>query len=106
MNLTGGSASYILNILSLTSSNVAGNVQDFSEVNRSWTILTSNGGITGFNAANWLINSAGFADNETGSWALALSGNDLVLSYAAVPEPDVAALIGGLGMLVLLRRRR
>ena len=106
LNLTGGSASYILNILSLTSSNVAGNVQDFSEVNRSWTILTSNGGITGFNAANWLINSAGFADNETGSWALALSGNDLVLSYAAVPEPDVAALIGGLGMLVLLRRRR
>ncbi len=106
LNLTGGSASYILNILSLTSSNVAGNVPNFSEVNRSWTILTSNGGITGFNAANWLINSAGFADNETGSWALAQSGNDLVLSYAVVPEPDVAALIGGLGMLVLLRRRR
>jgi autotransporter-associated beta strand protein len=106
LNLTGGSASYILNILSLTASNVAGNVPNFSEVNRSWTILTSNGGITGFNAANWLINAAGFADNETGSWALAQSGNDLVLSYAVVPEPNVAALIGGLGMLVLLRRRR
>ena len=90
----------------MTASNVAGNVPNFSEVNRSWTILTSSGGITGFNAANWTINTTGFTDVTTGNWALAQTDNDLVLSYAAVPEPDVAALIGGLGMLVLLRRRR
>ena len=106
LDLTGTVGSYILNVLSLTASNVAGNVPNFSEVNRSWTILTSSGGITGFNAANWTINTTGFTDVTTGNWALAQTGNDLVLSYAAVPEPDVAALIGGLGMLVLLRRRR
>ena len=106
LDLTGTVGSYILNVLSLTASNVAGNVPNFSEVNRSWTILTSSGGITGFNAANWTINTTGFTDVTTGNWALAQTDNDLVLSYAAVPEPDVAALIGGLGMLVLLRRRR
>ena len=106
LDLTGTVGSYILNVLSLTASNVAGNVPNFSEVNRSWTVLTSSGGITGFNAANWTINTTGFTDVTTGNWALAQTGNDLVLSYAAVPEPDVAALIGGLGMLVLLRRRR
>ena len=105
LNLSGGSGSYILNILSLTAMNTGGNVPNFSEINRSWTILTSTG-ITGFNAANWSINAAGFTDLEIGTWGIAQSGNDLVLSYTAIPEPSVAALLGGLGMLALLRRRR
>jgi autotransporter-associated beta strand protein len=106
LNLTGGPASYTLNVLSLTASNAAGNVPNFSEVNRSWTILTSTTGITGFNAANWSINTTGFADPTTGNWVIAQSGNDLVLSYNVIPEPNVAALIGGLGVLLILRRRR
>ena len=105
LNLSGGSGSYILNILSLTAMNTGGNVPNFSEINRSWTILTSTG-ITGFNAANWSINAAGFTDLEIGTWGIAQSGNDLVLSYTAIPEPNVAALLGGLGMLALVRRRR
>jgi autotransporter-associated beta strand protein len=106
LDLTGGPASYTLNVLSLTASNDAGNVPNFSEVNRSWTILTSSAGITGFNAANWSINTSGFADPTTGNWVIAQSGNDLVLSYNVIPEPNVAALIGGLGVLLILRRRR
>jgi autotransporter-associated beta strand protein len=106
LNLTGGPGSYILNVLSLTASNAAGNVPNFSEVNRSWTILTSTTGITGFNAANWSINTSGFIDPATGTWSLAQSGNNLVLSYNVIPEPNVAALIGGLGVLLILRRRR
>jgi fibronectin-binding autotransporter adhesin len=111
LNLTGGSGSYILNILSLTAGNVDGLVPDFSEINRSWTILTSTG-ITGFNALNWTLvtDPAGpgaFTSSPAwgGTWALAQSGNDLVLSYTAVPEPR-AALLGGIGLLMLLRRRR
>ena len=104
LNLNGGSGSYILNVLGLTAGDVSGNVPNFSEINRSWTILTSTG-ITGFNAANWSINTTGFTDPDTGTWLLAQSDNNLVLSYAPIPEPR-AALLGGLGLLMLLRRRR
>jgi fibronectin-binding autotransporter adhesin len=105
LDLTGGPGSYQLNLLSLDGSNVAGDVPDFSEINRSWTILTTTGGITGFNANAWTLDTTGFTNNETGTWLLAQSGNNLVLSYAPIPEPR-AALLGGLGMLLLLRRRR
>ena len=103
LDLTGGS--YILNILSLTASNVGGNVPNFSDINRSWSILTSTG-ITGFNADNWAINTGGFTDTTTGTWGISQSSNDLVLSYTVVPETNVAALLGGFATLVLLRRRR
>ena len=84
--LTGGSDSYILNVLGLTEGNAAGLVSNFSEINRSWTILTS-ADITGFNAANWTINTAGFTNPDTGNWSLDQVGNNLVLSYAPIPEP-------------------
>ena len=105
LNLSGGSGSYILNILSLTALNAAGNVPNFSEVNRSWTILTSSG-ITGFNAANWSINTTNFTNSYTGAWVIAQSGNDLVLSYNAVPEPNITMLLGSMGLFALVRRRR
>ena len=84
---------------------MAGATPNFSEIDRSWTILTSTG-IGNFNPANWTINAAGFTNVETGNWAIAQSGNDLVLTYTAIPEPNVAGLLGGLGVLALLRRRR
>ena len=106
LNLSGGSGSYILNVLGLTAGDLSGLVPNFDEIDRSWNILTSTSTITGFNAANWTINTTGFTDTFTGNWALAQSGNNLVLSYTAVPEFNVAALIGGFGVLALLRRRR
>jgi autotransporter-associated beta strand protein len=106
LTLTGAAAnSYYLNILSLTAGNVTGDAANFSEINRSWNILTTTTGITGFNASYWNLNTTGFTNVEGGTWSLAQSGNNLVLSYTAVPEPR-AALLGGLGMLMLLRRRR
>jgi hypothetical protein len=105
LNLSGGSGSYILNVLGLTAEEAAGLVPDFSEIDRSWTILTS-AGITGFNASNWTINTAGFTNLDTGTWTLGQSGNNLVLSYAIIPEPNIAAHLVGLGVLALLRRRR
>jgi autotransporter-associated beta strand protein len=106
LNLSGGSGSYILNILSLTAVNAGGNVPNFSEINRSWTILSTISGITGFNAASWSINTTNFTNTNTGAWAIAQSGNDLVLSYTAVPEPNVTMLLGSMGLLALLRRWR
>jgi autotransporter-associated beta strand protein len=114
LNLSGNTAnSYYLNVLSLTSSNLVGVVSDFSEINRSWTILTTTAGISSFDASYWTLNTAGFttqfdSPEFAGSWSLALGNEDkdLVLSYITIPEPSVASLLGGLGTLVLLRRRR
>ena len=97
---------YVLNVLSLDGGNAGGDVANFSEINRSWNILTTTNGITGFNAANWSVDTTAFTNPDTGLWTIAQSGNNLVLSYAAVPEPNVAALLGGIGLLFLLRRRR
>lgn len=40
------------------------------------------------------------------SSTLSMSGNDLILTASAIPEPNVVAMLGGLGVLSLLRRRR
>lgn len=52
--------------------------------------------------------AAGFSNalDAGGSFSLGQTGNNLVLTYAVVPEPSAAMLVGGLGMLALLRRRR
>ena len=102
---------YLLNILSLNNANAsglvgAGGANTFTEANRSWNILTTTTGITGFNASEWQIVPGGFQDVETGTWSINQSGNNLVLNYTVIPEPNVAALLGGLGVLALLRRRR
>lgn len=108
LTLTGAAAgSYALDVLSLTGSNAAGNVPNFSEANRQWTILTASGGISGFNAAYWNIVTSGFTSSPTwtGAFSLTADANNIYLNYATVPEPR-AALLGGLGLLALLRRRR
>jgi len=106
--LTG--TEYVLDLTSLTASNVAGDVGNFSDVDRSWTILTSTG-LTGFSASNWTIATTNFTSSPaaSGTWGLAQSGNDLVLSYtAAVPEPSTCAMLG-FGMtaaIAIFRSRR
>ena len=107
LDLSG--SSYVLDILSLTSGNVAGNVPNFSETNKSWTILTTTGGITGFDASEWSVNSAGFTNPDAGSWSISKVDNNLQLNYTViVPEPS-AVLLGGIGLAVTgwaARRRR
>ena len=49
-------------------------------------------------------NAGSFASE--GSWSLANTNNDIMLSWAPIPEPSVTALIGTLGGMLLLRRRR
>ncbi|MEY3394702.1 MAG: hypothetical protein RL346_938 [Verrucomicrobiota bacterium] len=114
IRITGGltlsGTSYALSIFSLDALNAAGLVGAnggnlFTETSKSWTILTTTTGISGFNASTWTLDTAGFQDAETGNWSLASTGNDLVLSYTVIPEPK-AALISGLGILFLFRRRR
>jgi autotransporter-associated beta strand protein len=109
LNLTGGPGAYVLDIHSLDQiTNLTGDAANFSESSVSWTILTASGGITGFNGANWSLIKTNFTNAELGTFALAQSGNDLILTYTPVPEPSAYAAIAGFGMMgfALYRRRR
>lgn len=107
LELNGGVGAYQLNVLGLTAGNLTGAVPDFTEANQQWTILTSVGAITGFDAANWTIDTSGFSNNTPfgGNFTLTSDTNNVFLNYNAIPEPS-AALLVGLGSLALLRRRR
>ena len=52
-----------------------------------------------FNSGQSYGYQVGFQDNGT-------SGNRPFVTYTAIPEPSTSMLLGGLGMLALLRRRR
>lgn len=110
-------ANFGINLWSLSSigPDVSGNAANFNNLlTQSWTILTTTGGITGFDAADFVISvganngTGGFTNalDAGGSFSLGQTGNDLVLTYAVIPEPSAAMLVGGLGMVALLRRRR
>ena len=114
-SLTAGG--FTIDIDSLTSSNVAGDAVGFDTYIRdgdiadySFTIASASAGITGFDAADFVLDSSGFSNRiETyygWNWAISLSGNDLVLGASAVPEPSSTALLGLGGLALALRRKR
>lgn len=107
--LTLDGSAYALDIISLTGLNVVGDIANFSETNRTWTILTASGGITGFDSSEWSLLTNQFTSSPAweGNWTLGQSGNSLVLSYNAVPEPSTYVLFGfGATCLLILRRRK
>lgn len=101
---------YLLKIHSLTQDGNAGSVYNFDpQEDRSWNILSTTG-IVGFDEANWLLDLAGFvnAPGSTSQWSIQQSGGDLILQYAAIPEPAwgillVAVMIFGLR---IVRRKK
>ncbi len=113
LNLSDPSGNYLLNVTSLTSGDVAGNVPNFSNTDESWTILTASSGITNFDPNEWTINTSAFTSTPTatGTWSLAVTGpgnDNLVLSYdvSSVPEPTTyALLLAGMALLMLVQRR-
>ena len=112
LDLSSGTA-YQLDLLSLDAGNASGQVPNFAETARSWTILTTTTGITGFNASLWTIGTSGFSSSPTatGTFSLATGngGQDLVLTYVPVPEPAAVGLLGVAGLCAgfgLARQRR
>ncbi len=109
LNLTGGNGAYVLDIISLDALNVAGDVPNFSEIAREWVVLSTTTGISGFDADNWTLDSSAFSSDPAwaGTWSLALVGDDLVLSYAPIPEPAAAvALLAVVALVFVLRRKK
>jgi fibronectin-binding autotransporter adhesin len=93
INATGASK-FNLNLVSLTTANADGVLTNFDNTaTYIWTIASTSGGITGFNAANFNINASGFQNSlGAGSFALSQSGNNLNLiftSAAAAAIKDV-----------------
>ena len=96
-----------IRVVSLDFSNVAHAVADFDELtNYAWVIATTTGGISGFNRSSFFINTAGFENSHTGTFDVAVVGNDLVLKYTAVPEPATWLLLVGATALWVIRSRR
>jgi hypothetical protein len=117
LSLLSAGNTYNINLWSLSGigPDVSGNAINFNNaVNQSWTLFSTGSAISGFSTDKFTINTGVF--NGTSGFSNALGGGvfsvglgdsntDLVLNFTAVPEPG-AALIGSLGMLALLRRRR
>jgi fibronectin-binding autotransporter adhesin len=78
-----------------------------------WLVYSGATSLTGFgnlglNAPSAWLDESGdtlASVRSDASFSLYQSGNNIYLNYSAVPEPR-AALLGGLGLLMLLRRRR
>jgi autotransporter-associated beta strand protein len=76
-----------------------------------WLVYDVAGSLNNFGnlslgSSTWLDSLSNPFSGTGGTFSLAQSGSDVVLNYSVIPEPNVAALIGGFGVLALLRRRR
>ena len=109
LTLTGADpGDYILDITSLTAGNLTGDLSNFTETNQSWTIVSTSGGVSGFDASFWDIQTGNFSSSPVyqGSFFLSQNGGDLVLSYAAIPEPRVYGVLAGLLVFLVALRNR
>jgi fibronectin-binding autotransporter adhesin len=114
LNITSTSEfDFSIDITSLTTGNAAGEVFDFDQsLNYNW-LIADFASVTGFSEDKFWVNTSSFSNAYTGIFAVALGDSGTIggdntqiwLTYTAIPEPK-AALLGGLGLLLLLRRRR
>ncbi|MDQ8163840.1 MAG: ubiquitin-like protein [Gemmatimonadota bacterium] len=95
-----GSGTYTLNLFTIAPAvpyvrpEELGPMPDFDGQRAyDWTFLTATGGISGFAADQFVINSGYFANAVYGSFAVVQQGNSLALSYTPVPEPSTWVLV-------------
>lgn len=108
--LSAGGYTISLQTLASISPDTQGLAANFnSSQNYSWTLFSTNSSLlSAFNANYFLIDTTNFVNGlDGGSFSIGLADSDtnLVLNFTAIPEPK-AALLGALGVLLLLRRRR
>ncbi|WP_438479390.1 autotransporter-associated beta strand repeat-containing protein [Oleiharenicola lentus] len=102
---------FAVNVLSILSNDTAGDAINFSSaVDSSYTIASASGGVIGFNASAFTLNTTGFTNNlNGGSWNLSQVGNTISLNFAAsaIPEPSTyAAIFGALVFGLVTYRKR
>jgi autotransporter-associated beta strand protein len=108
-SLATGSFTINLQSLASLSPGAGGDATGFNNASAySWTLFSTGSVISGFDAGDFVINDTGFSNALGGgsfSVGLADSNTDIVVNFTPIPEPR-AALLGALGLLALLRRRR
>jgi autotransporter-associated beta strand protein len=115
---TGGTGRFNINLWSLSSATTNGPASNFDpNQSQSWTLVkTSDGGVSGFSPSFFQINvgatngTGGFQNSlNGGTFAVAVSGGNLILTFTPVPEPGCVLLVAGMafgvGRLVVKRRR-
>lgn len=114
LDITAASGSeFNLLLTSLTLANTAGFAANFIDAGSYTWMIADFASITGFDATDFNINTSAFANTFTGTFGVSLGGvgavpgdnSQIYLTYTPVPEPR-AALLGSLGLIALLRRRR
>jgi autotransporter-associated beta strand protein len=104
INVTGGNLSIdSLATLNLLTSNVDYTLASW-DVSRNFTIIDFSG--AGSSSGQFTLNTsaAGLFASE-GAWSLSNTNHDIFLSWTPIPEPHTT-LLGSLGALMLLRRKR
>lgn len=93
---------------SLLANDTAGPAADFDATHAyAWNFVNA-GSISGFNSANFTIDTSGFANAlNGGSFSLVSDGQNLTLDFTPnVPEPSTAVLgLAALGLVWEARRR-
>ena len=71
------------------------------------TLATAAGGITGFSANEFVVDTGAFGNSlQGGNFTVLLSGNSLQLQFTPVPEPAaLSALVVGVAVVGCVRRR-
>ncbi len=112
VSATSGSP-FTLNLISLSSALVAGNIADFTNTGTySWQIASSTNPITGFNANAFAINTSGFTNPVgLGTFNVSLGGSGgntaILLNFTPIPEPSTwALLLAGAALVGFLEYRR
>ena len=112
LTLTGGVTpgdQIILRLIGLDQNGNQGTVSSFDGTRPyRFTLVQTGGGIVGYTAGEFVVNTASFANGtQGGTFSVVQQGNNLVLVFLPVPEPGTwAALILGLGVLALSLHRR
>lgn len=106
---------FTIDLTTLDLLNAAGLMDGFDAASDyAWTIATADGGITGFDATDFLLDTSAFMNSINGTFAISQIGNRIDLTYTAtisvpsgtVPEPSSALLFMLIGAASMLRRSR
>ncbi len=113
LNITASAGTtFIIDITSLTLANIDGNAVNFDQMLSYAWLIADFASVTNFDATDFTVDASGFTNPYTGTFGISQGGgvvpgdaSQIYVTYTAIPEPK-AALLGCLGILLLLRRRR